>query len=425
MAKITFPYEGFGDVEIPNENLIAVLAPRTADLTPGGDMKEARRALENPIGSPRLKEMVKRGDSALIIIDDNTRNTPAAKLLPLLFEELEAGGVTMEDSAILIALGTHRAMTDEEVKLKVGADLLKKIRVFQHDARDEAGLVNLGTTEHGTEIWVNRMLMDFDHVIALGHITPHRVAGFSGGAKMVQPGVSGVVTTGQTHWISALYDGEEIMGTNDNPVRREMNAVAKKAGLSFIMNVVLDRDERIYRCVCGDPEKAHAEGCEAARKIFGAPYSERADIVITDTYPADSELWQAAKGIYSGDLPLKKGGVIVTITPCPEGIAQGHPKLKDMGYMPFNEAKAMVDRGEIEDLTLAAHIVHVGRIICDKGRGVMVCPGIGREASEKLGFTFADTPREAVELAFSMAGPGARVIVLQNGGDLLPVYRPE
>lgn len=425
MAKITFPYEGFGDVEIPNENLIAVLAPKTADLTPGGDMEEARRALENPIGSPRLKEMVKKGDSALIIIDDNTRNTPAAKLLPLLFEELEAGGVTMEDSAILIALGTHRAMTDEEVKLKVGADLLKKIRVFQHDARDEAGLVNLGTTEHGTEVWVNRMLMDFDHVIALGHITPHRVAGFSGGAKMVQPGVSGVVTTGQTHWISALYDGEEIMGTNDNPVRREMNAVAKKAGLSFIMNVVLDRDERIYRCVCGDPEKAHAEGCEAAREIFGAPYSERADIVITDTYPADSELWQAAKGIYSGDLPLKKGGVIVTITPCPEGIAQGHPKLKDMGYMPFNEAKAMVDRGEIEDLTLAAHIVHVGRIICDKGRGVMVCPGIGREASEKLGFTFADTPREAMELAFSMAGPDARVIVLQNGGDLLPVYKPE
>ncbi|MGI6253817.1 MAG: lactate racemase domain-containing protein, partial [Aminivibrio sp.] len=134
MAKITFPYEGFGDVEIPNENLIAVLAPKTADLTPGGDMEEARRALENPIGSPRLKEMVKKGDSALIIIDDNTRNTPAAKLLPLLFEELEAGGVTMEDSAILIALGTHRAMTDEEVKLKVGADLLKKIRVFQHDA---------------------------------------------------------------------------------------------------------------------------------------------------------------------------------------------------------------------------------------------------------------------------------------------------
>ncbi len=153
------------------------------------------------------------------------------------------------------------------------------------------------------------------------------------------------------------------MGTIDNPVRREMNAVAKKAGFSFIVNVVLDREERIYRCVCGDPEKAHAAGCEASREIFGVPFPEYADIVITDTFPADSELWQAAKGIYAGDLPLKKGGVLVTVTPCPEGVAQGHPELTDIGYLPFAEAKAMVDQGEIEDLTLAAHIVHVGRII--------------------------------------------------------------
>lgn len=424
MARITFPYEGFGDAVIPDENLLAVLAPRTAEIAPGGDLEEVKRALREPIGTPRLKDMVGEGDSALILIDDNTRTTPTAQLLPLLLEELASGGIPADRTAVLIALGTHRFMNGAEVETKVGKELLQKIRVFQHDAHDEGSLANLGTTEHGTEVWINRLLLEYDHVIALGHITPHRVAGFSGGAKIVQPGVSGVVTTGQTHWVSALYDGAEIMGTIDNPVRREMNAVAKKARLSFIMNVVLDREERIYRCVCGDPEKAHVAGCEASREIYGIPFSEYADIVVTDTFPADSELWQAAKGIYAGDLPLKQGGILVTVTPCPEGVAQGHPELSEIGYLPFQQVKEMVDRGEFDDLTMAAHIVHVGRIIRDKGKGIMVCPGIERSASEKLGFIPAETPQEGIDRALSMAGPGAKVIVLKNGGDILPLYSP-
>ena len=424
MARIAFPYDGFGDMVIPDENLLAVLAPRTATPPTGTDLDEVRRALAEPIASPGLKDMVKRGDSALLLIDDNTRNTPAARILPLVLEELTAGGVQIQDTAILIALGTHRHMTDAEVEAKVGAELAGIIRIFQHDAHDESGLAHIGVTEHGTDVWVNKLLLEFDHVIAVGHITPHRVAGFSGGAKMVQPGVSGVVTTGQTHWISALYDGAEIMGTIDNPVRREMNAVAKKAGLSFIVNVVLDREERIYRCVCGDPEKAHAAGCEASREIFGVPFPEYADIVVTDTFPADSELWQAAKGIYAGDLPLKRGGVLITVTPCPEGVAQGHPELTEIGYLPFSEVKEMVDRNEIEDLTMAAHIVHVGRIIRDKGRGIMVCPCIDDATSKKLGFIPAATPQQALDLAFSMTDPDATVIILQNGGDLLPIHEP-
>jgi len=225
-------------------------------------------------------------------------------------------------------------------------------------------------------------------------------------------------TLGETTVIFAAVSGVSLLLSGGRQVHSGY-------GLSFIVNEVLDREERIYRCVCGDPEKAHAAGCEASREIFGVPFPEYADIVITDTFPADSELWQAAKGIYAGDLPLKKGGVLVTVTPCPEGVAQGHPELTDIGYLPFAEAKAMVDRGEIEDLTLAAHIVHVGRIIRDKGRGIMVCPCIGAETSRKLGFAPAATPQEAVDLAFSMTGPGAKVIVLQNGGDLLPILRPE
>ena len=325
MARIEFPYPGIEGVDIPDGNLIAILEPRVAPQAEEDDASEVRRALSSPIGTPRLRDMAPCGGSVLILIDDNTRNTPADRILPLLLEELEQGGVAPKDVTIMIALGTHRPMTREETERKVGRAILDACRVVEHRWDRPEDLVRLDDTEHGTEVWVNRLLLSSDLVIGLGHITPHRVAGFSGGAKIVQPGVSGGVTTGQTHWISALYDGKDIMGARDNPVRREMDSVAKSAGLRFIVNVILDRDERIYRCVCGDPVDAHRAGCAASREIFGVPFARYADIVVADSYPADCELWQAAKGIYSADLALAPGGTLVIVTPCPDGVANGHP----------------------------------------------------------------------------------------------------
>ncbi len=302
-------------------------------------------------------------------------------------------------------------MSKAEVEAKVGKDLLQKIRVFQHDAHDESKLANLGTTEHGTEVWINRLLLEYDHVIALGHITPHRVAGFSGGAKIVQPGVSGVVTTGQTHWVSALYDGADIMGTIDNPVRREMNAVAKKARLSFIMNVVLDREERIYRCVCGDPEKAHVAGCEASREIYGIPFSEYADIVVTDTFPADSELWQAAKGIYA-TFPRKQGGIRNRHS-MPRGVAQGHPELSEIGYLPFQQVKEMVDWETRRSPWRPTSSTWDGSS-GTREKGSWSAPGIERSISEKLGFYSRGYSTGRHRSRPLHGGTGAKVIVLKN-----------
>ena len=425
MARIEFPYPGIEGVDIPDGNLIAILEPRVAPLAEEDDASEVRRALSSPIGTPRLRDMAPCGGSVLILIDDNTRNTPADRILPLLLEELEQGGVAPEDVTIMIALGTHRPMTREETERKVGRAILGACRVVEHRWDRPEDLVRLDDTEHGTEVWVNRLLLSSDLVIGLGHITPHRVAGFSGGAKIVQPGVSGGVTTGQTHWISALYDGKDIMGARDNPVRREMDSVAKAAGLRFIVNVILDRDERIYRCVCGDPVEAHRAGCAASREIFGVPFGRYADIVVADSYPADCELWQAAKGIYSADLALAPGGTLVIVTPCPDGVANGHPELSELGYLPFREIDELVRNGKIDDLTLAAHIAHVGRIVLDNGRrGILVSPGIDRTTTERLHMDYAATPSEALAMAFARNGADARVIVVKNGGDLLPVYVP-
>ena len=426
MARIDFPYPGIAGADIPDANLTAILEPRATPPAAEDDTAEVRRAMSSPIGTPRLRDMAPRGGSVLILIDDNTRNTPADRILPLLLEELEQSGVAPKDVTIMIALGTHRPMTREETERKVGRAILETCRIVEHRWDRPDGLVRLDDTEGGTEVWVNKILLSSDLVIGLGHITPHRVAGFSGGSKIVQPGVSGGVTTGQTHWISALYDGKDIMGRRDNPVRREMDSVAKAAGLRFIVNVILDRHERIYRCVCGDPVEAHRAGCDASREIFGVPFGRYADIVVADSYPADCELWQAAKGIYSADLALAPGGTLILVTPCPDGVANGHPELSKIGYLPFAEIDALVRDRKIDDLTLAAHIAHVGRIVLDNGRrGILVSPGIDRATTERLHMEYAAPPSEALAAAFARHGRDARVTVVKNGGDMLPVYAPE
>ena len=157
MARIEFPYPGIEGVDIPDGNLIAILEPRVAPRAEEDDASKVRRALSSPIGTPRLRDMAPHGGSVLILIDDNTRNTPADRILPLLLEELGQGGVAPEDVTIMIALGTHRPMTREETERKVGRSILDACRVVEHRWDRPEDLVRLDDTEHGTEVWVNRL----------------------------------------------------------------------------------------------------------------------------------------------------------------------------------------------------------------------------------------------------------------------------
>jgi nickel-dependent lactate racemase len=241
------------------------------------------------------------------------------------------------------------------------------------------------------------------------------------GGKIIQPGACGAITTGQTHWLSAQFSGTEIIGRIDNPVRREIEAVAKAAGLKFIVNAVLDGKMKIVHCICGDPLEAFRLGARKSMEIFGIPIPEPVDIVITDSHPADLNLWQAAKGIYSADLELKPEGILILVTPCPEGVSVEHPQILDIGYSPFAEVESMVKRGGIRDLTLAAHLAHVGRVICEKAIGVLVSSGIDPQTAAKLGFHWAASPQEALTFALKRKGKKASIAVIKNGGEIMPL----
>lgn len=421
---IEFSYIDVPPLEVPDSSLIAVLEPRRIDPPkPLPDLVE--QALDHPTGSPRLEDLASASTRALFLVDDITRQTPAWGILPSVLRRLEARGVARNNIRILIAAGTHSRMAAQEIERKVGRDIPHEYEVSLHHWKAEECLTEIGRTADGTTVRVNRMLREADLVIGIGQIVPHRVMGYTGGATIVQPGVSGKEVTGYTHWQSALFPGREILGYADNPVRLEVEQIARRAGLRFIINVVMDGQHRVIHAVAGDLVAAHRKGAEAARAMWGVAQPALADLVIAESYPADYDLWQASKGIYSAELAVREGGAVVLVTPCPHGVSSEHPEVEQWGYKGFEETKAMVGRNEITDLVAAAHLVHVGRVIRDRARGVMVSPGIPPDTQRRLGFEPARTPQEALETARAMLGGNPSIAVIRQGGNVLPLIQKE
>jgi nickel-dependent lactate racemase len=420
--NVALSYPDVAPLEISEANLLAVLEPRAID--PPKPVEElVSDALDRPIGSPRIEELVSPSSRVLILVDDITRQTPAWAILPSLLTRLAERGCKPDCTKILIASGTHALMSAQEVEKKLGPKIPREHEVNIHHWRNEESLKQIGVTADGTRIRVNRLVSEADLVIGVGQIVPHRVMGFTGGATIVQPGVSGREITGHTHWLSALFAGRQILGIAENPVRKEVEGIAQLAGLRFIVNVVMDAHHRVIHVVAGDPVAAHRAGAEFSLRIYGVAQPGLADIVVTESYPADYDLWQAAKGIYSAELAVREGGVVILVTPCPHGVSAEHPEVERLGYHGFAEVKAMVESGQISDLVAAAHLVHVGRVIRDRARGIMVSPGISHEIQAHLGFESASTPQRALEMAFRIAGPKAKVTVLRHGGDVLPLLK--
>jgi nickel-dependent lactate racemase len=421
--RLVFPYSFVQPLDLPDSSLLGVLKPLERPERTQSDRELIIRAIANPIGAPRIGEMARGKRSILVLVDDYTRTTPVHSILPEVLAELRSSGIRKKDIRILIASGTHRPMTREEKERRFGAEVMTEYSVLDHRHDDYGQLRQLPTTKLGTEVWVNKAVTESDFVIGIGHIVPHRVAGFSGGGKIVQPGVCGAITTGQTHWLSAKFDGAQIMGKIDNPVRDEIDKVANTAGLSYIVNAILDGKGKIADLVCGHPVEAFRAGAVMAREIYGISLEEPADIVVADAFPTDMEMWQASKGIYASDLALKKGGVLILVTPCAEGVSAEFPQLSRIGYKTYHEVEAMLGSGELTDLTLAAHLVHVGRVVREKARCILVSAGIDAETTARLGFTYARTPQEALTIARQIKGEGASIVALQNGGEIMPIVR--
>jgi nickel-dependent lactate racemase len=422
--RIGFPYPGYGaiaPVEVPDANLMGVYAPRAM-----GDVDEdgvLARGFAQPYGAPRLREAVARTARVLVLIDDATRGTPVPRLLRHVLEELRAAGVGDHQIELLTAPGTHRAMTEDELRQKLG-EYYGRFKVHQHRWLDEANLREYGFTSDGTRVTANRLLAEVDFVLGLGAIVPHRVKGFSGGAKIAFPGVAGREMQERNQWEASLRMSETVMGVAENPMRLRMEEAAQLAGLRYIVNLVADCETTIVGCFVGDPVAAHREGCKLSREVNAAVMPRRADVVLIDSHPADRDFWQSAKGAYSGTMAVRDGGTLIVVAPNPEGVAENHPNLLQIGYRPHSEIVRMVEAAEIDDVVGGAILADVAQIV-DRADCIMVSPGVTREDTLQLGFRYAATAQQALEMAFARLGRAATVAVLRHGGHILPVVEGE
>ncbi len=405
---------------VSEENLAWVASPK--DTPPVANLTAAvRAAIRAPIGSPPLRELVARhGTRTVVLVDDGTRSTPQKDILPILLGELNAAGVPDRDITALIALGTHRAMSEHERIARYGAEVCARVRV-ENLSQDPADFVDLGVTPLGIPIFVSRKYIESDISIAVGNIIPHMYAGWAGGAKMVQPGMTSALTTAKTHLMAGprVY---EILGAVDNPVRREMEEIAIKSGLKFIVNVVLNRDAQVVAVVAGNVVQAHRAGVEIARPIYTLELSERPDIIVASSHPADRDLWQGFKPINGCGMLVRDGGTLILLIPAPEGIAPDHPQLVALGTTPGDKVIPLVERGEITDGVAAATYLAYDQTR-QRANIVLVTDGIADDAARQIGATATNDLQVALTNALGRHGAHARIGVVTHGADIVGKFK--
>ena len=418
MRKVILPYGRESiEIRIPEKNLVGVYSPR--DAAPVTDVEaEIRRALASPIGSVPLREQLQGKNNAVLIADDNTRLTPTDILIPILLDECNAAGIPDSAIRVIIALGTHRFMTEDEIREKFGAETLCRVPVVNHPYKDPAALVDLGTTKNGERIRINRAVAEADFKMGIGSIVPHHIPGYSGGAKIIQPGVSGEETTAYTHLLSVRAP-RSYLGVLENPVREELDAMARRVGMNTILNTVLNRHGEVVQAFFGDVVEAFRAGVARSREVYDVPIPEEADIVLSSSHPCDIEFWQAHKTLYPSDLAVKAGGIVIVATPCHEGIAQTHCNMLEMAPYGSRRLREMVSAREIEDEVGAALAIAWAQVR-EREEVWMVSDGISPEESEKLGFRYFASIQEALDAALAQKGSCARVTVLTHAPDMLP-----
>jgi nickel-dependent lactate racemase len=352
MAFIKFPYgKDFLEAELPQERLRAVLVSKLHGYKAEHSGEElVRKAMENPIGSPRLSELASRKRNIVIIASDHTRPVPSKVIIPPMLEEIRK---TSPDAkiTILIATGCHRGTTKEELIGKFGEETVENENIIIHDCDDNDNLVNIGTLPSGGECLINRIAYEADLLISEGFIEPHLFAGFSGGRKSVLPGIAGRKTVLANHCSEFIANENARTGILEkNPIHEDMVWAARKAGLAYIVNVVINAEKEAIYAVAGDMEKAHSDGCSFLNNLCRVE-PVVSDIAITSNggYPLDQNIYQSIKGMTAAEACVKKNGVIIMVSKSNDGHGGEHC-YKQLSSEPDIDKtlRIFLDRGRTE-----------------------------------------------------------------------------
>ncbi|MDD3213965.1 MAG: nickel-dependent lactate racemase [Eubacteriales bacterium] len=312
-TTLEIPYgKGKQRLTLEERRLAGVLRPAEPESGVKDEAQIVRDALMNPVGSPRLCELAKGKNRVLVITSDHTRPVPSRITLPPLLAEIRAGNPSAE-IVILIATGMHRATTREELRAKLGDEIVDHEQIVVHDAQKDADMVALGTLPSGGALRLNKLAVWAELIVAEGFIEPHFFAGFSGGRKSILPGIAARETVLYNHNARFLADPRASQGNLEgNPIHRDMLFAARRAGLKFILNVLINADKRVIAAYAGDMEQAHEAGCRHSLRLTKVD-KVTAYIAVTSNggYPLDQNIYQSVKGMTAAEACARKGGAIV------------------------------------------------------------------------------------------------------------------
>jgi len=415
------PYgKGEMEIRIPKKNYVATLMPH---FKPGlkDEAGAVKKALENPIGAKRLREIAKGRKSAVIVVNDITRPTATYKLLPHLIQELKEGGMKEDQVQFLVATGTHRDNTKEELEGMLGKEVVQRFKVVNHHCQDDKIMVDLGKTSGGIPVVINRLFWEAELKITTATIAPHQSAGFSGGRKSVLPGIASLATLKQHHGFGMRSNKPAMGWVEGNPFHMHAVEAAKMAGTDFILNTVQNDRKELTQVVAGDVEKAWLEGVKGSREIFEVTVPRPADIVITTPggFPKDIDLYQSQKSMASSELVVKEGGTVILLAECKDGVgAHGFYEWMSAATCPQD----VIDRFIREGYSIGASKAWLFSRCLKRSDLIVVSKSIDNKTLKEMFTQRADTAADAIQMALAKHGENAEIILLKNGSDMIPRF---
>jgi len=412
--EISVPYgQGEIKVRVPQENLLGVYHPNEVEAQP--ERETLLRALESPMGGPGFDDFLEGAKEVLFIVNDGTRPTPTAKVLEIL-----QGRLRKIDARFIVATGCHRAPTEEEYRFIFGPLYQEfKGRVYVHESREDRDMVYLGTSKNGTQMYVNHHGVKADRLVAISSVEPHYFGGYTGGRKSFLPGIAAYRTIEQNHKY-AIRPEARSLALAGNPVHEDMiDALKSVEGKPiFSIQVVLDRDRRIYGATSGDIHASLEGAIQKANELFCVKVPEKADIVVSVApYPMDVDLYQSQKALESGKLALKEGGILIMVSKCRTGIGERafFELLARAGGNP-RRALEEIDRGYKLGYHKAAKMAEIA--LWAQMWAVTDLPDSDVEAVFMRPF---HDLQKALDEALAAKGKDARVLFLMDGSITVPM----
>ena len=403
------------NVDLPADRIVRTLAYK--DAAPLEDPADAlQAALRQPIASPPLETLAQGRRDACIVICDITRPVPNRLILTALLETLHRSGIPEERVLILVATGLHRPSKPDEIIEMVGPEIAKRYRIEDHHGQCLEEHTHLGESPRGVPIWIDSRYLEAELKVTVGLIEPHLMAGFSGGRKLICPGIAALETVKIWHGPDFLEHPNADCGILDgNPVHEENTWIARRAGCDFIVNVVMDDQRRPLKFVAGDMEAAFLNGVDFVREVVTDTVEVPVDVVVTSSagYPLDTTFYQAIKGL-TGALPIvKEGGTIVLAASMSEGIGspqfeqlfEEHDSLESFVERILGRDYFMLDQWQLEELAKVRR----------KARVKVVTDGLTPETVNGLFVESAPSVEQAVAESLVEYGPAATLAVIPKG----------